>query len=353
MERNTKLKIAKGAIILAAVPLLIYAYEFGPDAGVAGVPGENGTCNQVGCHTGTGVNTGGGSVKVTFPGDLTYTPGAPQHLVVTVEDASQKRWGFELTARLSADPTQMAGTFSPTDNHTQLVCSSADFVRQQNFSTECPSDLPLSYIEHTLQGYNFLQPDPGTYEFDWNPPATDVGPVIIYVAGNAANGDLTQNGDHIYTANYTLTAATAAPPAPTPTISAVMNAASNAISGLPNSALAQGSIFLINGSNLGPNPAAQSAVPLQTSLAGRSVQVSVNGTSMAAPVVAASAKQITAVMPSAMPSGSGTLTVTLNGHTSAPAPVQVAPAAFGINTLNGAGSGPAQIVDDAGNPITL
>jgi hypothetical protein len=201
MQRNTKLRTAKGVVILAAVPFLIYAYEYGPDAGAAGVPNENGSCSQVGCHTGTAVNAPGGSVSVTFPNNLTYTPGAKQHLVVTVDDSKQRRWGFELTARLAGDSTKMAGTFSPTDNRTQLICSSADLVRQQNFSTACPANLPLSYIEHTLNGYNVLQPNPGKYEFDWNPPATDVGPVVIYVAGNAANGDLTQNGDHVYTAN--------------------------------------------------------------------------------------------------------------------------------------------------------
>src|SRR6476646_1931801 len=115
MERKTRLRTAKGAVILAAVPFLIYAYEYGPDAGAAGVPNENGTCSQLGCHTGTNVNAPGGSVSVTFPGDLTYSPGTTQHLVVTIDDSKQRRWGFELTARLASDPTKMAGTFSPTD----------------------------------------------------------------------------------------------------------------------------------------------------------------------------------------------------------------------------------------------
>src|SRR5438067_10495882 len=103
MRRNRKLLLAKIAAILSAVPLLIYAYEYGPDAGVAGVPGEAGTCNQSGCHTGTTVNGGGGNVTVTFPNGLTYTPGVKQHLIVTITDPTAKRWGFELTAR-TADP---------------------------------------------------------------------------------------------------------------------------------------------------------------------------------------------------------------------------------------------------------
>ena len=76
----------------------------------------------------------------------------------------------------------MAGTFSPTDRFTYLICSTADLIRQQNFNTACPANLPLSYIEHTQSGYDRQQPNPGTYEFDWNPPASDVGDVVIYVA---------------------------------------------------------------------------------------------------------------------------------------------------------------------------
>ena len=52
---------------MAAIPFLVYAYEYGPDAGAAGVPGENGSCSQIGCHTGTAVNAGGGSVSVALP----------------------------------------------------------------------------------------------------------------------------------------------------------------------------------------------------------------------------------------------------------------------------------------------
>jgi uncharacterized protein (TIGR03437 family) len=341
MERKAKIRLAKSAVILAAVPFLIHAYEYGPDAGAAGVPRENGSCNQVGCHTGTTVNAGGGSVSVTFPNELTYTPGTKQHLVVTITDPAQRRWGFELTARLAGDSTKMAGTFSPTDRFTQLICSSADLVRQVNAAATCPANLPLSYIEHTQAGYDRLQANPGTYEFDWNPPADDVGQIIIYVAGNAANGDLTSNGDHIYTASYTLSAGAAVPSKPAPAISdgGILHAATMATAGLPNAGIAQGSVFVINGSNLGPD--------------GATVQVNVNGTTVTALITAASANQITAIMPSSVATGSGTVTVSVNGQVSAGATVQIMPATFGIYTLNGAGTGPAQIVDSDGNAITL
>ena len=125
---------------------------------------------------------------------------------------------------MASNTRTVAGTFSPSDDRTQLMCASADLVRQQNFASACPSNLPLQYIEHTQAGYNVVQANPGKYEFDWTPPASDVGAVTVYVAANAANGDLTENGDHIYTANYTLTPKAGCQAGP-PTISSVQNGA--------------------------------------------------------------------------------------------------------------------------------
>jgi hypothetical protein len=272
MQRRTRLRLAKSAIVLSIVPFLIYAYEYGPDAGAAGVPGEPGSCNQSGCHTGTPVNGGGGSVTVTFPNALTYTPGGTQHLVVTIDDAKERRWGFELTARLASDPTAMAGTFSPTDSRTQLMCDTADDLgigaKERNENTACPASLPLEYIEQTLAGYNFVQPSPGKYEFDWNPPATDVGPVTIYVAANAANGDLTQNGDHIYTATYTLTSAAAAQP-PSITDGGVLNAASQVPPRCPVPPLPRDRFSSLTGTTSGrPCPRSSPAIPCRHCLEG-------------------------------------------------------------------------------------
>jgi hypothetical protein len=65
-----QLRIAAVLGLGAALPILIYAYAEGPDAGYAGVPGELGTCSQ--CHSG---GSGSGSVTVAFANGLTYTPG--------------------------------------------------------------------------------------------------------------------------------------------------------------------------------------------------------------------------------------------------------------------------------------
>src|SRR3954471_5531436 len=110
MQRTRKLFVAKTAVILAAIPILIWAHEYGPDPGHSNVPGELGTCNQSTCHVGTNVNAGGGSVSVAFPNGRTYTPGVKQHLVVTIADSAQRAWGFQLTARVGNTST-MAGSF--------------------------------------------------------------------------------------------------------------------------------------------------------------------------------------------------------------------------------------------------
>src|ERR1035438_2560424 len=109
----------------------LFGYSTGPDVGYSGVPNE-GTCSD--CHSG---GKGSGSVTVTFPGSLTYTPGALQHLVVTVADSSQRRWGFQVTARQSSSSTTQAGAFTTgSDGYTQLVCTSSAF-RTEQFGKSC------------------------------------------------------------------------------------------------------------------------------------------------------------------------------------------------------------------------
>jgi len=253
MLRTRKLIFAKCAVVMGAVPLLLWAYEYGPDAGYSGVPGESGSCATIGCHLGTANDPSNkGSVSVTFPNGQVYTPGVKQHLTVTIADPAQHAWGFQLTARPSNDAKTLAGSFQSADQFTLLMCASANLFNQQvaNFvsggTQTCTSNLPLQYIEHSVAGYTATkgQANSATYQFDWTPPATSVGDVVIYVAGNAANGDLAVGGDHIYTKTYTLTAAAASGNTPTISANGVVNGASFQPGIVP------GSWLTIQGSNL-------------------------------------------------------------------------------------------------------
>src|SRR2546425_4077534 len=193
-----KITITKFAVALAVVPVLIYAYAEGPDPGYASVPGES-DCTS--CHRGI-LNSGPGNVKVAFPNGLTYTPGAKQHLVLTIQDPSQQRWGFELTARQANSTQTQAGSFTPgSDGFTQVICSSPNALP---LILPCSANAPLEYIEHSFKGTGPGQTGSATFEFDWTPPS-NAGNVVVYVAGNAANGDGGLFGDHIYSASYTLT----------------------------------------------------------------------------------------------------------------------------------------------------
>ena len=126
----------------------------------------------------------------------------------------------------------------------------------------------------------------------------------------------------------------------------VVNAASYAYAGLPSSAIAQGSIFAIFGKNLGPAIFAQSgAYPIPTQLGGTSVKVTSGAVTAQAFLFLASAGQITAMLPSNIPAGSASLTVTTSAGTSAGQSFQVAANSFGTFAANSGGSGPGIITD--------
>lgn len=126
-----------------------------------------------------------------------------------------------------------------------------------------------------------------------------------------------------------------------PSISNIVNAASGIAAGLPNSGIAEGSIFLIFGSNLGPSALTIAPNPFQSgSVGGTSARVVVNGTSQDVLLYYTSASQIAGLLPSNTPVGTGTITLTYNGSSSAPMPITVVRNNPGIFTAEQNGSGP-------------
>jgi uncharacterized protein (TIGR03437 family) len=246
MDRQRKIFIGKTIAILSIAPIIIWAHVEGPDPGHSGVPGEF-SCNQAGCHTGTALNGGGGSVTINA-GGTTYTPGVTQQISVSVADSKQRRWGFQLTARSASDPTSQQGTFTPTDGLTQVTCSTEKQISidPSNWLT-CGASAPLEYIEHTMAGAKVTAVGAGyTWTFNWTPPASASGNIILYAAGNAANGDNDFTGDHIYTTTLTLTPAGSGGGA-APTITDVQNGGSF------QPGFAANTYVTIKGSNLATN----------------------------------------------------------------------------------------------------
>ena len=315
MQELSAVATVRTAVLVIAIPFLTFAYAEGPDAALSGVPGELGTCTA--CHSGS---SGSGSVSVQFPGDLVYTPGVKQHLTVTVADSAQKRWGFQLTVRPASDTRTMAGTLSPTDANTQTVCTQPA-LQTEKYGTCLSSATPLQYIEHTGTGTRNGTKNQVAFEFDWIPPATDSGDLAVYAVGNAANGDGTERGDHIYTARYTLKLAP--PPKPTPLITptGILNAA-----GLSTD-LSALTWVTIRGTNLASTTRSWSASDvLNGQLPTQLDNVSVTIDNKPAVMLSVSPTQLTVLAPGDDNVGPVPVVVTSNGVASAPSTIQLLPA---------------------------
>ena len=127
-----------------------------------------------------------------------------------------------------------------------------------------------------------------------------------------------------------------------PAITKVTNAASNTDPRMPNGGIAQGAIVVVYGTGLGPGSIVVAPSAFQsTTLSNTSVSVTVGGTTVNTPMYYTSATQVAALLPSKTPTGTGTITVTYNGQTSAKAPISVVASNLGILTIDSSGTGPA------------
>ena len=130
----------------------------------------------------------------------------------------------------------------------------------------------------------------------------------------------------------------------------VLNAASYAADGMPDSGIAQGSLFVVFGADLGASGLHVSSYPLPLALQGTSMRVTVKGATTRPLIVYTSPEQVAAILPSSTSTGDGTLVLTYNGADSAPVPIRVEASRFGLFTRNSAGTGPAvvQLANSAG-----
>jgi uncharacterized protein (TIGR03437 family) len=105
--------------------------------------------------------------------------------------------------------------------------------------------------------------------------------------------------------------------------------------------IAQGSMFLVFGTGMGPEKLMQGGAPLGSSLGGVSIAIAAAGQSVQAPLIYVSAGQVAALLPSNVPIGPATLSLSYNGVASAPVGFNVVHSNFGAFTSNSSGTGPA------------
>ena len=126
-----------------------------------------------------------------------------------------------------------------------------------------------------------------------------------------------------------------------PNVSSVVNGASYITPGLPNAGIAQGAIFVVFGSGIGPANLTFAARAFQSAtLSNTSVSVTVAGTTVNALMYYTSDGQLAALLPSNTPTGTGSFTVTYNGQDSNAAPITVVANNLGIFTIGSDGQGP-------------
>lgn len=182
-----------------ALPKVQAKISPGPPLGMTGAPGE-GTC--IGCHytyggTNSVPNLGPGRVQITgLPAYYTLGQTYTVTVTVTANESAVNRWGFELTV-LDAQGSS-AGELTVTDAARVLKRSGAIL------------DQPRTYLSHNDEtGTNLGRTGANSWAFNWTAPNNSAGEITFYATGNAADGQVTPEGDYIYA-----TLAVIKPPAP-------------------------------------------------------------------------------------------------------------------------------------------
>ena len=178
----------------------LFAYILGPDPAANGVFGDTQACATAGCHTGASVNAAGGSVTVSgLP--ATWVPGQTYPLSVTIARTGQRIFGFQLSAVSDSANTQ-AGTLTGGNSRVQIICGDS-----RSRQVSCTTAGAIQFAQHSN-----AQVVTSTYSVNWTAPASaSAGTVRFNVAGNAANGDVSNQGDFVYTSVTRVAPSEAAP----------------------------------------------------------------------------------------------------------------------------------------------
>lgn len=153
----------------------------GAVTGKTGAPGES-NCTE--CHVGTTLDGTGTNVLTVLNGASpvsNYVPGTTYNVTLSLNSGDVKE-GFSSTV-LDLSTNSMAGSFTGANG----------------FGTAISSASGRDYATHTASSNtssNFF------WSWEWDAPATDVGPVKFYVATNIANGNNNITGDVIYLSEH-------------------------------------------------------------------------------------------------------------------------------------------------------
>ncbi len=213
MKTTSTIRIVFTLGMLCAIPAAM-GFSNGPPIRRAGVAGDDTATTCASCHRTFALNPDTvGKVTVTA---TDYTPGVKQIVKVRVEHPEGLRWGFELTARQASNDQLQAGSFTPVANMIRVACVTGS----------APCGGGLEWVTHMAATSFAGQANSGEWELEWTPPANEVGDIILYVAGNAANNNGANSGDRIYSTQLRIKAKGACTLTKRPTLRSLANAAS-------------------------------------------------------------------------------------------------------------------------------
>lgn len=180
-DRSTKRGRAPFALLLAfaVTPFAAVVYVDGPPPGRTGGFGES-TCVE--CHTGAGPGVSNGELAIEgLPGR--FEPGARYLLQVRLVQEGMRSAGFQMAARFAEGPLRgaSAGRLAPIDERVEVVADSTGVV----------------YAQHAEKGTRGFEGSTVRWEVAWTAPCGVGGPVVLHVAANAADDDLSPLGDRI------------------------------------------------------------------------------------------------------------------------------------------------------------
>lgn len=178
-------------LALCALPFLAFGpwsgrapYADGPPPAHTGGFGEP-SCRA--CHFDNPLNEPSGSLTVSGMPDR-FSPGDSYRITVALTRPGMQRAGFQLAIRYAAGARAgtPAGVLLAGDSRVAVAAA--------------PSGVP--YAQHTIVGATLAGTDSAEWTVEWRAPAR-AGTVSLHVAANAANGDQSEFGDHIYVRGVT------------------------------------------------------------------------------------------------------------------------------------------------------
>jgi hypothetical protein len=176
----------------AALAIASVHSAFGPEASATNAPAIGGKPAEFDCtlcHDTNPINSGPGALTILGVPDF-YVPSQVYPLTVQLQNSATsgdvgRKWGFEFTAIRNADGNRI-GTLQFNPDTLQLIDGEGSWATRK-------------YLEHKSAGTRTGLASPVTWTFSWQAPASDVGLIHFYCAGNSANGNGAPTDDWIFT----------------------------------------------------------------------------------------------------------------------------------------------------------